>query len=91
MSATVNSQSIFNKKAQEECVDEQKLCNVASKVAIWDHFGILQAQYLALDTNEKLKILDEYYKKLVPAYFGDGKNGSFFFFLNSGLLFLSEI
>ena len=79
MWATVNSQSIFSKKAQEECVDEQKLCNVASKVAIWDHFGIPQAQYLALDTKEKLKMLDEYYKKLVPAYFGDGKNGSFFF------------
>ena len=66
---------LFNKKAQEECIDEQKLCYIASKVAIWDHFCIPQDQYLALDKNEKLKILHEYYKKLVPVYFGHGKNG----------------
>ena len=75
------------KKAQEERIDEQKLRYLASKVAIWDHFGI-QAHYLALDTNEKSQMLNEYYKKLVPVYFGDGKNGSFFFLSE---FFLSEI
>ena len=84
MWATENSQSIFNKKPQEECIDKQKLCYIASKVAIWDHFCIPQDQHLALDKNEKLKTLHEYYKKLVPVYFGDGKNGSYFFCRNSG-------
>ena len=70
--------SSFEKKAQEECIDEHKLRYPASKVAIWDHFSIPQAHYLALDTNEKSKMLYEYYKKLVPAYFKDGKDGSFF-------------
>ena len=44
---------IFEKKQQEEVIDEQKLCYLASKVDIWDHFGIPQAHYLALNTNEK--------------------------------------
>ena len=73
-----NSQSIFEKKAQEECIDEQKLCYLASKVAIWDHFCIPRDYYLALDTNEKSKMLNEYYKKLIPLYFKYGKDGSFF-------------
>ena len=78
MSATDNSQNIFKKKAQKECIDEQKLCYIASKVAIWDHFGISQDKYLILDKNEKIKMLNEFYKKLVLVYFGHGKNGSFF-------------
>ena len=69
---------IFGKKLQEEVIDEQKLHYLASKVAIWDHFGIPQAHYLALDTNEKSKMLSKYYKKLLPVYFGDGKNNTFF-------------
>ena len=51
---------IFEKKQQEEVIDEQKLRYLASKVAIWDHFGIPQAHYLALDANEKSKMLSEY-------------------------------
>lgn len=55
--------SIFETKPQEECVlEEQELRYLASKAAIWDHFGIPQAHYLALDTNEKSKMLNEYYK-----------------------------
>ena len=70
--------SIFEeKKAGEKVIDDQKLCYLASKVAIWDHFGIFQAQYLTLDKNEKSKMLGEYYNKLVPVYFGDGKNTLF--------------
>ena len=80
--------SIFEKKQQEEVIDEQKLHYLASKVAIWDHFGILQPHYLALDTNEKSKMLSEYYKKLLLVYFGDGKNDTFFFCLNSGSFFI---
>ena len=68
------------KKAQEECIDEQKLRYIDSKIAIWDLFGIPQAHYLGLDTNKKSKMLNEYYKKLVPVYFGDGKNDLFFLF-----------
>ena len=69
---------IFEKKQQEEVIDEQKLRYLASKVAIWDHFGIPQAHYLALDTSEKFEMLSEYYKKLLPVYFGDDKNDTFF-------------
>ena len=81
--------SIFEKKPQEEVIDEQKLRYLASKVAIWDHFGIPQAHYLALDKTEKSKMLSEYYKKLIPLYFGDGKNYTFFC-LNSDIFLLFE-
>ena len=77
-----NLLSVFE-KPQEEVIDELKLCHLASKVAIWDHFGIPQAHYLALDINEKSKMLNEYYKKLIPVYFRDGKN-YIFFSLDSG-------
>ena len=40
-------------KLQEEVIDKQKFCHLASKVANWDDFGIRQAHYLALDKNEK--------------------------------------
>ena len=70
--------SIFEEKAQEECIDEQKLRYIAFKIVIWDHFGIPQAHYLRLDTNEKSKMLNEYYKKLIPVYFRDGTNDLFF-------------
>ena len=39
---------------------------------------ILQDHYLVQDTNEKSKMLNEYYKKLVSVYFGDGRDSSFF-------------
>ena len=81
-----NLLSIFDKKVQEELIDEQKLRNLASKVAIWDYFCIPLDHYLALDTKGKWKILKEYYKKLVPLYFTDGK-GCSFFSLNSWFAF----
>ena len=64
-----NLLSVFE-KSQVEVIDEQKLSHLASKVATWDHFGIPQTQYLALDKNEKSKMLNEYYNKLLPVYFG---------------------
>ena len=64
-----NLLSIFE-KLQEEVIDVQKLRHLASKVAIWDHFGIPQAYYLAVDKNEKSKMLNEYYDKLLPVHFG---------------------
>ena len=51
-----NLLSVFE-KPQEEVIDEQKFRHLASKVAIWDHFDIPQAHYLALDKNEKSKSL----------------------------------
>ena len=67
--------SIFEEKnAGEKVIDDQKLRYLASRVAIWYHFGISQAHYLTIDKNEKSKMLGKYYNKLVPVYFGDGKN-----------------
>ena len=57
--------SIFEKR-QEEVIDKQKLRHLASKVAIWDNFGIPQSHNLALDKNEKSKMLNECYNKLLP-------------------------
>ena len=79
--------SILEQKEQplQECIDEQKLRFIASKVSIWDFFGIPQAHYLTLDKPEKSRMLGEYYSKLVPQHFG-GKNnffGSAFFCLDS--------
>ena len=82
-------------KLKEEVIDGQKIRRLASKVAIWDHFGIPQPHYLALDKNEKSKMLNEYYNKLLPIYFWDGKNYIYFnldsgFFFNSGLWHVSR-
>ena len=59
------SLGIFEKKPQEEIINEQKLRYLASKVAICDHFGIPQAHYLALDANKNQKcsanIIRNYY------------------------------
>ena len=41
---------------------------------------------MALDKNENSKMLNEYYNKLLPIYFGDGKS-YIFFSLNSGFFF----
>ena len=84
-----NLLSVFE-KAQEEVIDELKLRHLASKVAIWDHFAIPQAHYLAVNKNEKLKTLNEHYNNLLPVHFRDGKNYIFFLvwildsFFNSG-------
>ena len=75
------------KKTQEKVIDEQKLRYLASRVAIWDHFCIPQAHYLALDTNEKSKMLSQYYKELLVVYFGVLRTLNYFC-LNSGF-FLS--
>ena len=45
-----NFLSIFEKK-EEVKIDEEKLRFMASKVHIWDYFGISQSQYLS--ANEK--------------------------------------
>ena len=71
-----NFLSIFEKK-EEVKIDEEKLPFMASKVDIWDFFGISQSQYLSLSTEEKSKILREYYKKLLIVYFCDGKKSIF--------------
>ena len=67
--------SILEQKQQapEEAIDEQKLRYIASPVAIWDYFGIHQANYLALDKNEKSRMFTEYYGNLVLQYFGGKK------------------
>ena len=48
----------------------QKLRYIALQISIWDFFGIPQANLLALDKNEKSRMLSEYYSKLVLQYFG---------------------
>ena len=80
-------------KPQEEVIDEQKFLPLASKVAIWDHIGIPQAHYLALDKNEKSKMLNEYYNKLYlsisgmvrTAYFSVWILAFFFSILDPGM------
>ena len=81
-------ESLLNvfKKPQEEVINKLKLCHLASKVAIWDHFGISQAHYFALNKDEKSKMLNKYYNNLLPIYFKDGKN-YIFFSLDSGFFF----
>ena len=71
--------SIFEKTPQprQEYIDEEKLRYIASKVAIWDYFGIFQAHYLALNKTEKSRMLSECYRKLLPVYFGDRKKPFF--------------
>ena len=64
----------------EEIVDEEKLRFIASKISIWDFFGIPQTNYLALSKDEKLRMFNDYYKKLVLKYFG-GKNIFCFFYI----------
>ena len=83
-----NLLSVFE-KPQEEVIDEQKLRHLASKKAIWDHFGIPQDHYLALYKNQETKMLNEYYNKLLPFYFKNGKS-YIFFSLDSGFFFNFE-
>ena len=66
----------------KETTDEQKLCYIASQVYKWDYFGIPQANYLALDKNDKSRMFSEYYKKLFLKYF-DGQK--IYFFLLFGI------
>ena len=71
---------ILEEKQQplEETIDGQKVWYIALQISIWDFFGIPQANYLALDKNEKSRMLSEYYSKLVLQYFG--KKIQFFLF-----------
>ena len=68
--------NIFEIKPQphEEWIEEKTLRDIASKVAIWDHFGIPQVHYLALHKTEKSRRFGEYYRKLWLFYIGDDKN-----------------
>ena len=68
--------------SEEPIIGEQKLCYIASKIFIWDFFGIPQANYLALDKNEKVRMFSDYYKNLVFKYFGEKK---IYFFMLFGI------
>lgn len=66
-------------------IDERELRQMAPIKAIWDYFGISQMDYLALDTNQKLKMIAKYYQKLLLRYFLDSKR------LFSALVFCLEV
>ena len=63
----------------EEIVDEEKLRFIASKISIWDFFGIPQTNYLALSKDEKSRMFNDYYEKLVLKYFSVKNIFCFFF------------
>lgn len=44
---------------------KEKLRYIASEITVWDFFGIPQSTYLAYSNDEKLRMVNEYYKKLV--------------------------
>ena len=67
---------------EEPIIGEQKLCYIASKISIWHFFSIPQANYLALDKNEKARMFSDYYKNLVFKYFGGKK---IYFFMLFGI------
>ena len=52
----------------KETVDEEKLRFIASKISIWDFFGIPQNNYLVLSKDEKSRMFKDYYNKLVLKY-----------------------
>ena len=63
----------------EEKIDEEKLRFIASKITIWDFFGIQQSTYLGYSKQEKSRMFSDYYQRLVSEYFGvNTKNLSFF-------------
>ena len=57
---------------------KEKLRYIASEITVLDFFGIPQSTYLAYSNDEKLRMVNEYYKKLVLNYFS-GKNFLHFF------------
>ena len=57
---------------------KEKLRYIASEITVWDFLGIPQSTYLAYSNDEKLRMVNEYYKKLVLIYFS-GKNFLHFF------------
>lgn len=57
---------------EEVRIDEEKLRFLVTKVDIWDHFGTTRSQYLSLSTDQKSKMLKEYYKKIRPSIFWCG-------------------
>ena len=58
---------------KEVNTDKEKLRFIATKVNIWDHFGITRSQYVSLSAEKNLKVLKTYYKYLAPVYFDDNK------------------
>ena len=58
---------------EEVQIDAEKLRFIASKVTIWDHYGISRSQCVSLSEPQKVTMLKAYYKNLLPVYFGDGK------------------
>lgn len=65
----------------EEKIDEEKLRFIASKITIWDFFGIQQSTYLGYSKPEKSRMFSDYYQRLVSEYFGVDKKKSAFFVL----------
>ena len=59
---------------QGETINEEKLRFIASKMSIWDFFGISQSTNLVYSKEEKSKMFSEYYQKLVSKYFNNGVN-----------------
>ena len=75
----------------EENTDEEKLRRIASKISIWDFYGILQANYLAFSKEEKMRMSKEFYNKSVSKFYAIGEPTLFFCLncLTSFLLFLT--
>ena len=69
--------SIVEKK-EDILIDVEKLRFLAPNVDIWDHFGVTRSQYVALNADEKSKMLKGYYRSLVPVYLGEGKKSILF-------------
>ena len=65
----------------EETTDEQKLRHIASKISIWDFYGILQATYLAYPKEEKTRMFKEYYNRSFSKFYGTRNPTLFFFFV----------
>ena len=59
--------------SQEIQIDKEKLRFICSKVNIWDHFRISKSEYVSLNSDEKLKMVKEFCKSLLPVYFSNGK------------------
>ena len=67
-------EDFFNivEQKEEVQIDAEKLRFIASKVNIWDHYGISSSHYVSLSEPEKA-MLKGYYKNLLPVYFRNGK------------------
>ena len=79
--------SLLEKPQPEAIVDERKLKYFISKapVTIWDYFSFTEQAYESSSVEEKLSMLNRYYKALYEKYCG---SGNFYLFVSlSGRLF----